>query len=334
MGDELYWWLPGCAVGYVVGTLAHEAGHLLCAMIGSIPVRLVVIGSGPVLFRRRISELWLEFRRLPVGGFVLRADFGNIQKFWLAFSIAGGVLGNVAVIGAVAWLDVAGVAPKILQKIGGPLVLTQIFLIVISLFPYQTSIDGVPAVSDGLQLLRVLFGSPTRPPTISHAWRDCVERWTKEDVRRHVWEALRRELAQGDLLPEEEKVVLDLLVTDGLIFADPILRPELDEWSSRALQLEPEARTLIGSRGAVLVEIGRYQEGKALLEVVVLSDWDAPFDLFMSRVFLARAEHALGNIAAAGKLMTDVQTIDQTGVAGPALTALVERIENEMRAEL
>ena len=126
----------------------------------------------------------------------------------------------------------------------------------------------------------------------SPAWFDRAELWTDEAVRRDIWQAWRRKLTQGDLLPAEETLVLDFLVTEGLIFADPVLRPELDAWSLRALQLEPQAMTLVGSRGAVLVEIGRYQEGKSLLETVLFADGAAPFDLFMSRIFLARAEHA------------------------------------------
>jgi hypothetical protein len=232
----------------------------------------------------------------------------------------------------VAWLDAAGAAPRVLQNIGGPLVLTQILAIATNLFPYRTSVDGAPAFSDGLQLLRLLLGWVTKLPVTSPAWFDRAERWTDEAVRRDIWQAWRRKLTQGDLLPAEETLVLDFLVTEGLIFADPVLRPELDAWSLRALQLEPQAMTLVGSRGAVLVEIGRYQEGKSLLETVLSADGTALFDLFMSRIFLARAEHALGNVAAAREFMMDVPVIHQTSAAGPAMTALVERIKNEMQA--
>lgn len=332
MGDELLWWLPGVALSYVVGTVAHEAGHLLFAVIGSIPVHHVVIGSGPILMRRRIGELRLELRRLPTGGLVMPAAFGEIRRFWLALFAVGGVLGNVAVIAVVAWLDVARAAPTILQNIGGPLVLTQILMIVASLIPYRTIVDGELAYSDGLQLLRVLSGSFTSPPVLLLARLHGAERWTNEAVRHKVWEALRRELARGELRPVEETLALDFLVTDGLIFADPVLHPELDAWSLRALQIEPESITLIGSRGAVLVEIGHYQEGKSLLETVVFAKEAAPFDVFISRIFLARAEHALGNVAAARECLTDVPAMLQTSAAGPAVTALVERLKNEMQA--
>ena len=133
---------------------------------------------------------------------------------------------------------------------------------------------------------------------------------------------------------QEEMLVLDKLVTDGLLFADPALHTELDQWSLRALQLGPEIRTLVGSRGAVLVETGRYEEGKALLETVAFADDAAPFDALISRIFLARAEHALGNGVAAARLMTQVRSaIANPGSAGPATMALIERVESEMKAK-
>jgi hypothetical protein len=269
---------------------------------------------------------------MPVGGLVMPSASGQFRRFGLALFFIGGILGNIAVIGVAAWLDVADAAPIILQDIGGPLVFTQIFMIVTSLIPYRTSVEGVPAYTDGLQLLRLLFSSRTQPPMPSPAWFERAERWTDETVRRDIREALRRQLTEGDLLPAEETLVLDFLITEGLIFADPLLRPELDAWSLRALQLEPDAITLVGSRGAALVEIGRYQEGKSLLEKIVFADEASPFDVFMSRIFLARAEHALGNAAAAREYMMGVPCIVPTGPAGPAMAALVERIKNEMRA--
>jgi len=83
--------------------------------------------------------------------------------------------------------------------------------------------------------------------------------------------------------------------------------------------------------GAVLVELGRYQEGKALLETAAFADKASPFDLFMSRIFLARAEHALGNAAAARDLITQARaTAEGTVGRQPGVTALIGRIEREM----
>src|SRR5262249_22499830 len=233
------------------------------------------------------------------------------------------------------------------------LVGTQYVSMFLSVIPVRESLDGRPMSSDGLQLLRLLSGAfpyatlldPYRRESTRLAMASAVssrianqlaraDRWTSEEARHDVRAALRGELRDGDLPAAEEMLLLDALVTDGLIFADPAARPELDQWSLRAVQLGPEVKTLIGSRGAVLVELGRYQEGKHLLETVAFSSDAAPFDALMSQVFLARAEHALGNADLAGDLMRRVRSaITNPDARGRAVMALIERIEKQMQPD-
>jgi hypothetical protein len=99
------------------------------------------------------------------------------------------------------------------------------------------------------------------------------------------------------------------------------------------VQLGPKIRTLAASRGAVLAELGRFQEGKVLLEAFVSDDDMPPFGAFMSRVFLARAEHALGDAAGADRLMSEARAILATTDGKPKLVTLIGRIENEMQIE-
>jgi len=110
-----------------------------------------------------------------------------------------------------------------------------------------------------------------------------------------------------------------------------VLRPELDLWSQRALRLGPKVKTLIASRGAVLIELGRYHEGKALLETVAFAEGAPLTDSLLNRIFLARAEHALGNAAAAGRLLAEARAIARSSFRGPVLTAWIGRIQREVR---
>jgi hypothetical protein len=352
-------------VGLIGASVAHECGHLFCAKICSIPVGQFGIGSGPVVLRLRVGSTQLVLRLVPVGGLVIPAASPNLEKRWpMALFIVGGVLGNIGAVGVLIALHVMGVAPVVLyDQAGMPLVVaqagilvgTQLFVIILSLIPHRASLDGRPMASDGLQLLRLLSGEfpyalmldPYRHSTKRQlvtspaATRIAAElaradRWTSADARCDFRAALRRELTEGGLSVEEEMLVLDALVTDGLIFADPAVRPELDQWSLRALQLGPKVRTLIGSRGAALVEVGRFKEGKQLLETVAFSSDAAPFDAFMSLTFLARAEHALGNPDLAGDLMRRARSAFRSpnpGALGSAVMALTERIENEMQTQ-
>jgi hypothetical protein len=366
--SEAFWvfllWLLGLYfVGLVAASVAHECGHLVCARICSIPVGQFGIGCGPVVLRRRVGGAQLVLRLVPVGGLVIPTVLPDLRRRWpMALFFVGGVLGNIAAIGAVIALHAAGAAPVVLyNEAGMPLIVaqagiligTQLFIIILSLIPHRASLDGRPMASDGLQLLRLFSGgfphalvlepyrrSTTRQSKISPAYSRIAgqlaraDRLTNEETRREVRAALRRELTSGDLAAEEEMLVLDALVTDGLIFADPAVRPELDQWSLRALQLGPKVKTLIGSRGAVLVELGRYQEGKQLLETVAFSSDAAPFDALMSQVFLARAAQALGDAALASDLVTRARSaVTNPGAIGPAVIGLIERAEKEIQTQ-
>src|SRR5262245_32191287 len=226
------WFVVGCAIGIA----CHELGHLLCAAIGSIPIRLMVVGDGPLLWRWRFGETWLELRLLPFGGHVAPYPPVNYRWYRWALVISGGVLGNVAVICLVAALDAVGAAPKQAGEVLGPIVFAQLFGIVGNLLPFHANEGGTRRPSDGLQLLRLLWqsrdysaevraayatllsdygnGSPQPTMTLAsarvfyHVTR--TDSLTDEEARRDYREALLRELERGHLVREERILALDV----------------------------------------------------------------------------------------------------------------------------
>ena len=162
------------------------------------------------------------------------------------------------------------------------------------------------------------------------------DRWADEGTRREVQGALIRELDRGELRGQEEMLVLDALLTYGLVCDDPTLRPKLDEWSLRALALGPHVSTLLSTRGAVLISLGRYEEGKALLSSLPRAGDDAPFDnvfdTLMNQVYLARAEHALGNKAVAKAFVAAAHATAKVIACSPAVKLLMARFELEQES--
>jgi Peptidase family M50 len=325
------YWIPALfassALGLAAGIVCHEFGHMLCAVLLSLPVRLVSIGCGPLLWRGRIGETRFELHAVPWSGLVRCYPQPVIRRLPMLFFVLGGVLGNAALIGVVAAVDAADVVPHPMRIYLGPIVLAQIYLIVTNLAPYWGTVGGIAIVTDGLLFLLLLAGprsGPTQDGLLYAAMLDryrganraaprraCVrliyqllrcDRWTDAEARRDFQDAVQRELGRGALSREETILALDALVTNALIYRDPPLRAQLDAWSQQALRLAPDSAALRGSRGAVLVELGRYQEGRALLAPLVGAQPAASFDAFMVQVFLARAERALGDIAAARAL--------------------------------
>jgi predicted Zn-dependent protease len=124
-------------------------------------------------------------------------------------------------------------------------------------------------------------------------------------------------------------LVLDALGTDALFFRDPALLVHLDEWSLRAVTLAPNIATVRATRGWALVELGRYAEAKPILEPLTLSA-EAPFDRILSHAFLARAEHALGDAAAARHHASEARN----ATALPRMmTTFVERLAADVGAD-
>jgi hypothetical protein len=342
------WWIFPYLLGLFVGgaviaTMAHEGGRLLCA--GTIPIRRMVIGCGPVLVRGYIRNARVELRLVPFGSLVIGAESTNKSKRWaVALYFLGGVLGNVGVIGVVVWLSVIGVAPSP-PDAEMPLILTPFAILITAQIFYMVISLLAPIVYAASPRLRPYREGATRPPIGSGSMAFVRiagqlvrrDRLVNQNGRRKAWRAVRRELGGGDLTPEEEMYALDSLVTNGLLLADgavitdPMLRPELDLWSQRALRLGPKVKTLIASRGAVLIELGRYQEGKASLETVAFGDGASPADSLLNRIFLARAERALANTAAANRLLAEARAIAKSTLRGPALTAWIGRIQREVR---
>ncbi|CCE05367.1 membrane hypothetical protein [Bradyrhizobium sp. STM 3843] len=348
-------WVGLFLLGLAIGTLSYKAGRVLWARGGSIPIRRIVIGRGPVVARGRFGDMRVELRLVPTGMVVICAELASAPKrSAVLLYLLSGVIGNVVLIGLIIGLHRAAIAPPILHDpVGMPLLVPQASILIFA----QLMAIGVslaePFVYARSRLIMTYRAGTTRPPISTRSWafvrilyRVAVhQRLGNQDARRMAWAAVRRELAQGDLTPEEEMYALDWIITnwlmtDRLIAARPILadrglRPNIDEWSDRAMRLGPKIKTLVASRGAALVELGRYVEGKALLQSGVSIKGAPLADTLLNRICLARAEHALGNAAAAHRWMRQAQAIVRAETRPPLSAVwlrLIHRAECEMRS--
>jgi hypothetical protein len=333
--------------GVAIGVAAHELGHLACAAAGSILVYRVVIGEGPLLWRGCIRDVWFEVRRWPLSGHVEPYAVMTYRRYSWALFLLGGALANLAVIGLVMALHAAGMTGRILDFI----LYAQVFLIAVSIVPMRQG-----GGNDGMALVRLLWRRDSEPAAAlgqtydlgqvgsrsqGHAplpmtaaslrlLRHSRRLWDGEIPRAEVRDDLMRELESGGLSPKEKMRVLDTLVTEAITSSDPAARPHLDAWSRQALALGPDQSTLQGSRGAALVELGRHAEGKPLLAPLAAPDQAASYDSFMSRVFLALAEHGLGNGAAARQLADAARATAKA--AGISAAVLLARLDREIPA--
>ena len=345
--------MAGTVAGLVLGVLAHEAGHAAFAVLGALRIQRIMIGIGPVLLRKRIGAVDLELRAVPFSGFVKPVSYETASRLGVVLFTLGGVIGNVAVIGVTALVHTL-VPLSLLGQFALVYVVAAVqFLIIVStLIPARHTMNGTPIGSDGLQLIQLLRRrhsldvyrayrvllrryQPTGTLQVSAAMPLIVpqiaraEKYTNEWARRDVLAILRRQLETGGLTPAEEMLVLDCLLTTGLITGDPEYRPHLAAWAHRAAELGPDIAALTGTRGAVLVEFGDWAAGKALLDAVVPTP-DSPHDGPIVDAFLARATAGLGDIAAARRHADAARRAIDGDASLAWVRPLIERVEREL----
>lgn len=107
-----------------------------------------------------------------------------------------------------------------------------------------------------------------------------------------------RELAEEFLasghLESEKLCLLDALACVPFLDGLPAYLPEADRWSRQALAIQPDSLTLRGTRGAILIEQGRFDEGEHLLQEV-LAKSEADIDQGICSFFLALAARQRGD---------------------------------------
>jgi hypothetical protein len=338
------WW-AGC----LIGVAFHELGHLMCAFIAAIPVHRIVIGAGPLLWRSHFGDGWLQLRVLPLNGRVEVYPLANLRMFRWAFFLIGGVLGNLAVICIFYGLHGSSAARK-MDEILGPIMFMQVLMVIGNIIP----LAGRFGANDGMRLLRLLQGRDpglafqenlgkiysgflssygkgnaqfTMTTASSRLVYHVIRFHADKEVREEAREGLLRELDRGDLSREEQMCALDILVTDGLASGDVSGRPHLDAWSQQALALGPDLPTLQSSRGAVLIDLGRYEEGKALLTPMAAVEQP---ESFISRMFLALAEHRLGNETVAQRYADAARATAKAIGKTPIMAAMLARLDSEV----
>src|SRR5260370_18005548 len=82
-----------------ISVVCHELGHALFAVLGSMEVYSIVFGHGPLLWHRRFAETRVEWRVLPLTGYVAAYPDLTLPWYWQALFVLFGIFGKVPVFG-------------------------------------------------------------------------------------------------------------------------------------------------------------------------------------------------------------------------------------------
>jgi Peptidase family M50 len=293
----------------VVSVILHELGHYLGALLVGLKPLLIGIGHGESLVLKRFkSACGISLRALPFSGFVLvwpkEARFLRLRWGLMVFS---GPLVNILLAFAALWIMMnAGDWPAKLGAhdragdIVGIMLYWNAVIIVCSLLPYRTDIADGEWPNDGSHLFKILSSRTFRPwPDYSqYTEKQRVEEsksWSKnwvtmtESVDVYVLLEAHERMLSEEASEGSRLTLLDGFATTVLMYNARNYLGKADEYSAELFAANPNEWTVRGTRGSVLVETGRIEEGIETLQGVVAND-PVPFDKAISAAFIAIGE--------------------------------------------
>ena len=142
----------------------------------------------------------------------------------------------------------------------------------------------------------------------------------------HASEAYWRSLLQGDgLSPGKTAEILDSLCCLPIYYGRTDLLPEAERWIGEALNHVPDAITLKGTKGSILVEQGRIEEAIPLLRDVLRRS-ECGLDHAISAAYLAKAHALQGDLSTAKNYLARAQKANPDHI-------VVKRIAQELSAQ-
>ncbi len=336
-------------------TICHELGHLVCAKLVGLSPHLMKVGGGFIFTRKNFFGAQLELGILPGDGLicVTYPDTGwskfDDLKQKLIISIIGGCLANfILLAGSITLLVYTG-SPIFLYFI-----CVEVLFIISTLVPTDVHLNGMQFPTDGKQIfhiitrddqrrnkellahyrekvIRIIRGQ-TEPQTVFNDDLRILSLLAKADaelVYRHFDEAmtiLNRLLLTEHTADFERAYILDTLASIVINHRQKQHLARADGWSQEAMKLAGYSQTIRGTRGAILIELGKYEEGKQMLFPLTEPDND-PIDIAISNYFLAKAEHRLGNSEQAWRRL---KLAEEAGEQVPGLSEMFASLINEL----
>lgn len=285
-------------LSFILSIIPHELGHAIAAWLLGMRVFNVVFGSGKQVFKFHLFGALFSFHWLPIGG-LTRVAPKSLHWWRVKFLL-------MVLAGPAANAIIALTILYISRHRGGVPLPAQLFLIanavvfVTNLIPRH--LRGRNLNSDGLLILGAFFEKPEKTQQSHVTWflleaavrRDKYKdpegaaEWCKKGLalypndvhllnmsgalcldRCDYAEARERFMAllqPASALPGWRFIVLNNIAYADALTGDPSLLPEADAYSEEAYRNIPWVASAIGTRGTVLVEMGRYEEGIRFLK--------------------------------------------------------------------
>ncbi|HLO87703.1 MAG TPA: site-2 protease family protein [Nostocaceae cyanobacterium] len=318
---------------------SHEMGHFCAAKILGLRPKLVKVGSGYKFLQINLFAAKFEFMVMPTGGIT---EFSNLFVNNLKYKLF-----TVYLAGSLVQIIFIFILLNIYSRfIYHPLILIFIFIevgiLINNLTPSEVELYGKKISTDGRMIIQVLTtnyqGNLQRIVDLSRYKikdENLADGLFKEDINalRKIFEALEavvknnfdigiqlfNELLSEPKLSKSERVyILDNLTSIVINYGQKQYLSLADTWSLQAIEIAQDCKTLQGTRGAILVELERFSEGKEML-LPLTEAGNEPVDIFFSSFYIAKADFYLGNEEKVREWLIKAK---QTGLFEPILLQL------------
>jgi hypothetical protein len=300
----------------------HEVGHLVCAKLVGLPPRLIKVGIWFNIFRGRFLGAQLELNILPAYGLTFAhhpdsdwSTFEDLRLKLIIYSLGGCLANSALLIGSLTMLVFTGLPIFRLFSF------LEVLMIIAALIPEDLSLYGNKIPSDGKNIFFLLTkkyhryfffsgsvqeeiasiaGDQAPPKILFKNDKRALELYVKAETAFYYLHydeivALLSELLSGESASDAERAyLLDWLSAIVINHGQKQYLSQADAWSEEAMKYAGHAKTIQGTRGAILIELGKYEEGRKLLFPLTEEGNDL-FDIAISSYYLAKADHHLGN---------------------------------------
>jgi len=346
--DLGFLWLLGLGVSYGL-IAVHETGHAIAARLVGLELTSITIGHWRKLFSFRLGSFTVTVRAAPSSGYVAaKLSPNSFSAPRVVVFLLAGVATELIPVGLAALgPDVPGIRSfGDLALVFGRITVLCIGTLQVleNLLPIEGIVAGDKHPTDGLQLLRLwkqrhqrpaqrqLFADGQKLDALRSAKRftEAIEFATNlarqhpdnegflpliaslhlEAGDTHTAEAIWRSLLAHPCESKTKRAEqLDQLSCLALYYDRVELLPEAEAWNNEALRYAPDAITLKGTRGSILIELGRIDEG-IVLEREVIKRSECKIDQAVGSAYLAKAYAAKGDFTEARRWIDKACAID------------------------
>jgi Flp pilus assembly protein TadD len=351
----------------VLTILPHELGHALTGRALGWNVHQIVVGVGKSLFKARWAGMLFDFRSLPVAAvtYVAPNDTRWLRPKWFLIILAGPLVNLVmALVVIVSYRG--GLWPLDLRFMPTPariFVWANAFVLLVNLLPWQSKALG--QLTDGAQLLQLLSFSKksiARLQALRYTFEAMASRERGDDAAARSWcdkglalfpedarllnlsaitcldeakfeqarEMFLKLLKDDRLRRNERAIYLNNLAYADALSGNPARLAEADAYSRDAYALLPWVAAVVGTRGTVLVALGKFEEGLPLLQKS-MEDAHAPRNKADNACHIAIALARMGKGDEALKYLRLAQEIDSKSPLLPLAEKAVSGVTSEAK---